>query len=346
MLKRILSKILFIILLCTTTTIFTSCSENLPQINLSTQNEVLPSDYSIVFMFSQVNRSDIEILGNIDALHEQYGFKTETIILNDDSMITSKLRTVVENNTDLVIGYGQGMAIVFDLFQDTYPNTKFVVIDGISQDEDIKSIYYDTETISYALGVMIATAFDNVNDFAYIGDFENDNNTLYKSGFIKGLKSINKNASIDIDYIESSTDTSKANELVEYYHSIGVKFIMNATNPTLSKSIYQACLDLSSDGNSIFTNSIQSYDINQQNPHILSGIVKDYNSITQSIVEDFINNKFSSTNIKIDVGDESFNLIDVSGLNTNSTNTQVLNDNSIKSARKVLDDIKNKNLNI
>lgn len=340
MLKRIFSKIFVITLLCMTTIIFTGCEEQLPQINLplSTEPEVIVSDYSIVFMFSQVNQNDIEILDTIDFLHDQYGFKSETIILDDDSKITSKLRTIVENGTDLVIGYGQGMAIVFDLFQDTYPDTKFIVIDGLSQDDDIKSINYDTESISYALGVMIATAF-NTNDFAYIGDFENDNNSLYKSGFIKGLKSINKNASIDMHYIESSNDTQKAKELVEFYQSSGIKFIMNATNPTLSKAIYQACEE-----NLIYTNSIQSYDPDEENAYILSGIVKDYESITKLVVEDFIKGDFSPTNIKIPVGDEAFNLIDVTGLNSNSLNTEILNDNAIKSARKVLEDIKNKNL--
>lgn len=342
MLKRILLKINIIATLSIILILFTSCNEELPQITINKEETVLTyEDYNIVFMFSQVNKEDITVLDTIESLRNEHKFKSETIILDDDSEITSKLRTVVENNTDLVIGYGQGMAIVFDLFQDTYPETKFVVIDGIAQDEDIKSISFDNESISYALGVTIATAFDS-NDFGYIGDFENDNNSLYKSGFIKGLHSINRNASIDIEYVESATDTQTAYEIVSYYQSMGVKFIMNATNPTLSKGIHQACLDLSNEGKHIYTNSFMID--TGENPYILSGIVKDYSYPTQLIVNEFLTNKFNSKNIEITTENEAFKLLNITEESNSNFNSDILNDNSIKAGRKALDDIKNKNL--
>lgn len=347
MLKRILQKVAMLVIASTIALNLTSCEEvtsQVPFVSKETEPEVLISDYNIVFMFSQVNRNDLEVLDTIEAMRDEFGFMTEIIILDDDSKISSSLRKVVENKADLVIGYGQGMAIVFDLFEDTYPDTKYVVIDGVAQDEDIKSISFDTDGISYALGVMIATIFSGSNDFGYIGDFENDNNLNYKVGYIKGLQSINKNASIDIEYVNSSTDYQTAYDLVTYYQSMGVRYIMNATNPTISKGIYQACLDLAEEGKYIYTNSMLNDDTTESNPYIVSGITKDYVYTTQLAVNDFIEGKFTSTDTELVAEHDALHLLDVTSQVANYTNHDILNDNAIKAGRKALDDIKNRNI--
>lgn len=347
MLKRILQKVAMLVIATMVTLTFTSCEEvtsQVPFLAKEAEPEVLVSDLNIVFMFSQVNKNDLTILSTIDAMRDEFGFLSETIILDDDSKITSSLRKVVENKADLVVGYGQGMAIVFDLFEDTYPDTKFVVIDGVAQDEDIKSISFDTDAISYALGVMIATAFTGNSDFGYIGDFENDNNLNYKVGYIKGLQSINKNASIDIDYTDSASNYQTAYDLTTYYQSIGVKFVMNATSPTISKGIYQACQDLADEGKYIYTNSILTDSTTSTNPYILSGITKDYVYATELVVNDFITGKFTSTNTELTAEHDTLQLLDVTSQNANYSNTDILNDNAIKAGRKALDDIKNRNI--
>lgn len=348
MFKGILTKSLAFFIVSSLVLTLIGCEEVTSQISSLTNKEettaIVGADYNIVFMFSQVNKNDIEVLDTISSLRDEYGFLSETIILDDDSKITSSLRTVVENKADLVVGYGQSMAIVFDLFEDTYPDTKYVVIDGQAQDDDIKSISFDNDAVSYALGVMVATAFEGVNDFGYIGDFDNDNNLEYKSGFIKGLKSINKNASIDIEYVDSSKDYETAYELTTYYQSMGVKFVMGATNPTINQGIYQACNDLAQEGKYIYTNAFLSDVTNSNTSSIISGIIKDYNAITEDVVNDFIHGKFTSKNIEIAVGDDAFQLLDVTSQSANHTNKDILNENSIKAGRKVLEDIKNKNL--
>lgn len=350
MLKRILLNICMITTLCTSAVTLTGCDAikevELPAINLNTSEpEVLANDKTIVFMFSQVNRKDISVIeSQIETIRNEYGFISETIVLDDDEKITSSLRKVLENNADLVVGYGQGMAIVFDLFQDTYPDTKFVVIDGVSQDEDIKSISFDTDAIAYSLGVMVATAFNGSNDFGYIGDFENDNNEQYKVGFIKGLQSINKNASIDIDYINGTNGEQAAYELTKQYQSLGVKFVMNATNPTITQGVYRACLELAEEGQFIYTNAFFGDDTNESNPYILSGIIKDYEYATQLAVNEFVKGQLNSTNIELPAGHDAFQLLDVTSQVANYTNREILNDNAIKAGRKALEDIKNKNI--
>lgn len=347
MIKRILLNITTISILSFMILILTGCEDVVSQVPFVSKEEVpevLVSDYNVVFMFSQVNRGDLTVLDVIDSLRDEYGFKTDTIILNDDSKITSSLRTALENGADLVVGYGQGMAIVFDLFQDTYPDAKFVVIDGQAQDEDIKSINFDTDAISYALGVTMATAFTGNNDFGYIGDFENDNNMNYKVGYIKGLQSINKNASIDIDYVNSAVDRQAAYDLTVYYQSLGVKFVMNATNPTVSEGIYQACLDLASEGKYIYTNAFSNDRTSENNPYILSGIIKDYDYVTNLVVNDLIQEKFNTNDIEVTAQGDSFHLLDITTETVNFTNKDILNENSIKAGRKALDDIKNKNI--
>lgn len=349
MLKRILSTITITLYIAVT---FTGCDDAVSQVsqqvstivNKDDSTEIVVADYSVAFLFSQSNRDDLTVLDTIDSLRDEYKFKTDIIVLDNDNNITSNVRKVVENNADLVIGYGQGMAIVFDLFQDTYPDTKFVVIDGVAQDDDIKSISFDTDAVSYALGVMIATAFNGNNNFGFIGDFENDNNLNYKVGYIKGLQSINKSSSIDIDYIDSFTDEQLAYDLTTYYQSIGVKFVFGATNPTVNQGIYRACLDLADEGKFIYTNSFFEDTTTEKNPYILSGITKDYSYATNLIVNDFVNGNFSSTNIEITAEHDALQLLDVTETSANYSNTDILNDNAIKAGRKALDDIKNKNI--
>lgn len=335
-------------LLIASSLLITGCSDTISQLPIGSNKEeelqAIISNYNIVFMFSQVSKNDMTVLDTISSLRDEYGFRSETILLTDDSNITSSLRTVVESNADIVIGYGQGMAIVFDLFEDSYPDTKYVVIDGQARDEDIKSISYDNATLSYALGVTIATAFGGNKNFGYIGDFENDNNIKYKSGYIKGLQSVNSGNSIDIEYVESATDYQAAYDLTVQYQSMGVKFVMNATNPTISEGIYQACLDLAQEGKYIYTNAFGLDATNTSNPYILSGIIKDYDYATNLAVNDFIEGNFTSKDIQLSAEHDALHLLDITSLSARYTNTDILNDNSIKAGRKALDDIKNRNI--
>lgn len=272
----------------------------------------------------------------LELLSESYDFNLYHEELNsvNDWIYNTKLY-IEQYEPSLIIGIGNEASACFSMYEDIYPTINFVVINADCIDEDVTTIMYDSLTSSYLIGVLAATAFPNCDMFGYIGNFPDENNYSYRYGFVEGVKSINDNAEVLIDFTYSNTNSEVAKTLAISQAEQGAKFIMAAISEEANVGIYEASLTLADSEYEFYTNTM-TYDLtSEDNPYIITGTTIDVETAITYVIEAYINNKLvgGNTTLKLAVG--GYNLLYITKNDVNYINETVLTDSIIETVDEV-----------
>ena len=83
-----------------------------------------------------------------------------------------------------------------------YPEIQFAVVDSISSGPNVTGLQFAEEQGSYLAGVVAATKAKN-GHVGFVGGVDMDLIKKFEAGFVAGVKSVKKDAKIDVSYISS-----------------------------------------------------------------------------------------------------------------------------------------------
>lgn len=174
------------------------------------------------------NQSALE--GALKAQKEYDSVEVEYLECKQKSEYTSNIETAVDSNSDLIIGVGYEMADAIKEAALAYPDQNFAVVDGSYEEtpKNVRSILFNEQEAGYVSGLVSAKLDDSATKFGFIGGFDIPSVRNFAIGFEKGLKEVNPDATLLVQYANSFTDAAKGRVISEQMIRNGISTIFVA----------------------------------------------------------------------------------------------------------------------
>ena len=151
----------------------------------------------------------------------------------------TNIDTAVDNGSDLIVGIGYKMKNAIAESADNYPDQKFAIIDEVVEKDNVISITFNEEQSGYLVG-LIAGEMTKTNKLGFIGGQEVPTVTRFYDGFIKGIKEVNPNAEVSIQFANSFTDAAKGKAIAQQMISKNMDIIFTAGGG-VNSGVFEIC---------------------------------------------------------------------------------------------------------
>lgn len=143
---------------------------------------------------------------------------------------TTNLSTLADDGNDIVIAAGYLFVDAMTDVASQYPDTKFLIIDGVVEADNVESALFAAEQPSYLAGMAAAleAKAQGSNDVGFIGGMEGEVIGTFQAGFEQGALDANPEVIVHVDYVGSFDDAGKATTLAAKQYDAGVKVIFHA----------------------------------------------------------------------------------------------------------------------
>jgi len=220
------------------------------------------------------------------------------------------LRNFAQQDYDMIIGVGFVMEDAIRKVANEYPGIKFLSIEaGIDDVDNVAAVMFNCEESAYLAGAMAGLMelrkdipkLNEENVVGAIGGMKIPPVEAYTAGFKAGVKKVNPEAKVIINYVGNFTDQSAAKQFAFTQVSQGADIIFSATTGT---GIYQAMQE--KNGWAIGADTDQNY---LAPDTILTSALKKVDVATYNIIEDVVNNRFKSGITYFDLSNDGVGLV-------------------------------------
>ncbi|MBW8348930.1 BMP family protein [Bacillus sp. IITD106] len=146
----------------------------------------------------------------------------------NEADFSTNLNAAVRDKFDIIYGVGFKLTDAIAKIADQRKDNHFVIVDAVVPDKDnVASITFKEHEGSYLVGV-VAGLMTKSNKIGFVGGIESDLINKFAAGFEAGVKEVNPNATVDIQFAGTFTDSSKAQAIAAAQYSSGVDIIYHA----------------------------------------------------------------------------------------------------------------------
>ena len=163
---------------------------------------------------------------------EKYGkdkVQVKYVESSQEADYTPNIETLMDEDTDLIIGVGYKMAGAIEEASKNYPDVQFAIIDHSyeKQPENVTSLIYEDNTAAYLAG-LVAAKKTETNKVAFIGGIKSATLDKFEYGFRAGVKAANPKCELTVRYLNSFSDSALAKSVANQMHKDGVDVIYTA----------------------------------------------------------------------------------------------------------------------
>lgn len=204
-----------------------------------------------------------------------------------------------ENSYDLIWGVGFTMEEAVKEAAQMYPETNFVIFDGIVEEENVMSITFKKEEAAFLAGA--AAALKTVSSrVAFIGGRESSELRKYQQGFRTGVKTVDQEVEVITRYLGSFNDFSKAKEISNDLVEQNVDLIFYAAGAA-SRGIIDTAVE-----ENIKLISLETSDIYLAPNNILTVIQKNTDYLVEEVVEAYYSDNYINEIKEYGLADNAF----------------------------------------
>ena len=148
---------------------------------------------------------------------------------NQESDYMTNIESLVDEDTDLIVGVGMKLASAIEESAKLYPDQKFVIVeeDLGAEFKNVQSVLFNAQEAAYLVG-LVAGKTTKTNDVGFIGGMQIPVIETFQYGFMAGVKAANKDANIQVQYANSFTDQAKGKAIANQMYSNGADIIFTA----------------------------------------------------------------------------------------------------------------------
>ena len=147
---------------------------------------------------------------------------------NSDSDYETNLNQLARRDFSLIFAAGFSIAEALDKIAGQQQDTNFTIIDSVVEGKDnVASVLFKEHEGSFLAGVAAAMT-SKTGTVGFIGGMESEVITRFEVGFTEGVKAVNPDAKIEVQYVGSWSDSAKANNIANLMYSNGADVIMHA----------------------------------------------------------------------------------------------------------------------
>ncbi|MEG0843172.1 MAG: BMP family ABC transporter substrate-binding protein [Romboutsia sp.] len=176
------------------------------------------------------NQSSIE---GLEKAKKELGIGGTYLEATQDADYVPNIEIFIDKKIDLIIGVGYTTSDAMLEAAKAYPDTKFVMIDHNYKEDSIEipanmmCVTFDEKEAAYLVGV-IAAKMSETDKIGFIGGMKIPNISRFESGFNKGVKAANPNATVVSQYANSFDDASLGKSIAAQMYSNGADVIFSA----------------------------------------------------------------------------------------------------------------------
>jgi basic membrane protein A len=139
------------------------------------------------------------------AFSKATGIEVREVEPQNASQIEQALRTFAKRGNDPILGVGFDQAGAITTVAKEFPNTHFVIIDGVVDAPNVQSILFREEQGSYLAGVLAAMAAGG-GKLGFVGGMDIPLIRKFACGYVQGAKSVDPK----IEVLQNMTGTTGA----------------------------------------------------------------------------------------------------------------------------------------
>ncbi|CDQ21525.1 nucleoside-binding protein [Halobacillus karajensis] len=140
-------------------------------------------------------------------------------------------RNLLEQDHDVIIGLGYNSQVAIEKLAKEYPEQSFVMIDAISELENVTSITFKEDEGSYLIG-LIAGMKTETNTVGFIGGEEIPVVERFEEGFKEGVKEANPEAHVLSEYSGTFDDDDQGASITKAMVEENADFVFPAAGFT------------------------------------------------------------------------------------------------------------------
>ncbi|WP_026906832.1 BMP family lipoprotein [Paucisalibacillus globulus] len=179
--------------------------------------------------FNQSAWEGIQAWGEAIGLSKGEGF--DYAQSNDKAEYMPNITRFVRDEYDLIFGVGFKLKEDLQLAAEQYPDNNFAIVDEVVDAPNATSITFKEHQGSFLVGVAAALK-TKTNKVGFVGGIKSPLITKFESGFIAGVKSVNADIEVDVQYAESFTDPARGKIIAANMYDNGVDVIYHASGGT------------------------------------------------------------------------------------------------------------------
>ncbi|WP_082234141.1 BMP family lipoprotein [Halobacillus massiliensis] len=195
--------------------------------------------------FNQSAWEGLKAFGEENGLTEGEGF--DYAQSDSEGDYTTNLSRLVRQDYNLIYGIGYLLQPALEEVAAQYPDTQFGLVDSVAEGDNIVSITFKEHEGSFLAGVAAALKTET-KKVGFIGGEDGDLINKFESGFVAGVKSVDPEIQVDVQYAESFAAADKGKLIASNMYNNDIDVIYHASGAT---------------GNGVFA---QAKDIKQNNP--------------------------------------------------------------------------------
>jgi basic membrane protein A len=232
-----------------------------------------------------------------------YSMNVVPIVLEskDKKDYIPNISTLIEQaHCDLVIGVGFMLAGAIGESAIKYPDTKFMLVDGLPVDEtgtvvelqNVVGYLFNEHECGFLVGAIAGYA-TKANKVGYIGGMPIPPVLRYEAGYWAGVKTINPNAAIYVQYTGSFTEPALGKSSAESQISQGCDILFHAAGAT-GNGMFQSICEKGAPYWGIGVDVDMGLDPNLCPDRTLTSALKHLDYATYLIVKSVVDDKFQS----------------------------------------------------
>ena len=142
------------------------------------------------------------------------------------------LEQLIEEDHDIIIGVGYSVQEVLEAYAPKYPEQQFVIVDSVSDIDNIDGITFKEDEGSYLAGA-IAAMTSKSNIIGFVGGMENDPIIQkFLDGYEQGAKSVNPSIEVLVQYANTYSDDKVGAQIASTMISQGADVLYAAAGYT------------------------------------------------------------------------------------------------------------------
>jgi len=282
---------------------------------------------------------NLNALNAMQSASEEHGFECISIECTDTSAWEENIMAVSEEGYDLIVGVGWNAAEPMAKAADMFPDCTYAIIDSVCANERVTSLTFREEEGAYVQGVMLATAFPEDDLFGYVCSYQTQATYKYRYGYEQGIKSVNPDAELIYNYVNSYSDTSMVYEYAVQQQAAGCNVVIGGASSAANAGIYQACLELAEKGTPTYTTGLSIDQTTSDNPYILGGLLKNTGSCMAQIIDQYMEGTLEPGEQPGGLAENAFGVVYVTTETENFRNEEIMTDEVIQAGRNAADKI-------
>ncbi|MFT8323655.1 MAG: BMP family protein [Bacillus sp. (in: firmicutes)] len=179
--------------------------------------------------FNQSAWEGIQAFGKANGLEKGNGI--DYLQSESDAEYATNLNSLVRQKNDLVFGIGFLMAGPVEEIAKQQTDAHFAIVDSVVNQPNVASITFKEQEASFLAGIAAGKATKS-NKIGFIGGMEGDIVGHFEAGFVDGVKAINPNAKVDVQYAASFVKPEVGKTIASKMYSTGVDVVFHASGGT------------------------------------------------------------------------------------------------------------------